>query len=282
MRILVTGATGGLGELIIDKLKAKGVEIVSTSRRSEKAAQCDYLNGTTYIPYDIGSRSDLDLYSYFGKPDLVIHLAWEKLDQYKTDEHTGRILDDHKHFVSNLIENGLKDVTVVGTCYEYGLQEGMLSEDMQSKPGLPYSVAKNALRLFIEEKRKEKNISFKWIRIFYVFGEVKGRKNLYTHLITAIKNKDESFNMSGGEQVRDFLTPAQIAEYIIMIASQCKIEGIINCCSGKPVKLKEFILDFLKINHYNIRLNLGVFPYPDYEPMNTWGSTEKLDKIVNN
>ena len=282
MRILVTGATGGLGELIINKLKEKGVEVISTSRNSEKAAQCDYLKGTVYIPYDINLRSDLDLYSLFKKPDLLIHLAWEKLDQYKTDEHTGRILNDHKHFISNLINNGLKDMTVVGTCYEYGLQEGMLSENMESKPGLPYSVAKNELRLFIEQQLQKKEFSFKWIRIFYVFGEVKGRKNLYTHLTTALKNGDKSFNMSGGEQVRDFLTPSQISDNIIMIATQQKTEGIINCCSGKPVKLKEFITDFLKINHYSIKLNLGVLPYPDYEPMNTWGSTEKLEKIVNN
>lgn len=280
MRVLVTGATGGLGGLIIEKLLTKGVEVIATSRSEEKARQCSYFPNVTYIPYDISSRSDKNLYTYFQKPDLLIHLAWEKLDQYKAEEHLTVILEDHKHFISNLIDNGLKDITVVGTCYEYGLQEGMLDESMNTQPTLPYSIAKDHFRVFMEEKLKSIRFNFKWVRIFYVFGEVKGRKNLYTHLMSAIANKDESFNMSGGEQIRDFLTPSEIADRIVIIAFQNTVQGVVNCCSGRPVKLKDFIRDYLNKNGYKIKLNLGVYPYPDYEPMETWGSTRKLDKIL--
>ena len=65
----------------------------------------------------------------------------------------------------------------------------------------------------------------------------------------------------------------------LRIAIQKKVYGIINCCSGKPVKLRTMIEDFLTTNQYHIKLNLGFYPYPDYEPMETWGSIEKL-KLV--
>lgn len=281
MRVLVTGATGGLGELVIRKLLEQNIKVIATSRDTEKARQCDFYSKVTYIPFDIYTQSNSDLYSYFKKPDALIHLAWEKLDEYKNVAHTSSILENHQKFLSNLIDNGLKDLTVVGTCYEYGLQEGILKENMDSKPVLPYPQGKNILREFLEAKQKTKPFSLKWPRVFYVFGEVKGRKNLYTHLMTAIKNKEESFNMSGGEQIRDFLSPDEIADRIVKIALQTKIEGVINCCSGKPVKLKDFVTDFLNENGYKIKLNLGVYPYPDYEPMETWGDTAKLDAVLN-
>jgi dTDP-6-deoxy-L-talose 4-dehydrogenase (NAD+) len=114
-----------------------------------------------------------------------------------------------------------------------------------------------------------------------VFGEVVGRKNLYTLLKQAISNRDKIFNMSGGEQIRDFLTPDEIAQTIIKISLQTKVQGVINCCSGKPVKLKEFVQEFLDKNNYHIDLNLGYYPYPDYEPMVTWGNKNKLNQILN-
>lgn len=281
MRVLVTGATGGLGELVISILLSQNIDVIATSRDAEKAKQCSFFTKVKYIPFDINSKNNSDLFSYFNKPYALIHLAWEKLDEYKNEAHTTSILENHKQFLSNLIDNGLKDITVVGTCYEYGLQEGILKENMASKPVLPYPQGKNLLREFLEAKQKSTTFNFKWARVFYVFGEVKGRKNLYTHLINAIKNIDESFNMSGGEQIRDFLSPDEIAERIVKIALQNKTLGVINCCSGKPVKLKDFVSDFLNKNNYKIKLNLGVYPYADYEPMETWGDTAKLDAVLN-
>ncbi|MBK7668970.1 MAG: hypothetical protein IPJ32_17485 [Sphingobacteriaceae bacterium] len=78
------------------------------------------------------------------------------------------------------------------------------------------------------------------------------------------------------------MSPDEIAERIVKIALQNKTLGVINCCSGNPVKLKDFVTDFLNRNNYKIKLNLGVYPYVDYEPMETWGDTAKLDAVLNN
>ena len=88
--------------------------------------------------------------------------------------------------------------------------------------------------------------------------------------------------MSGGEQVRDYLPVEKVAEYIAAIALQHSVEGIINCCSGKPVTVKELVENYLAEKHKNIALNLGHYPYPDYEPMRFWGDNKKLKSIVIN
>jgi nucleoside-diphosphate-sugar epimerase len=279
MKILVSGAGGGLGQIIIEQLLAKGYTVIATSKNAEKAKAWPFYAQVTYIPFNIHEESEVNLFTHFQEPDAMIHLAWDKLNEYKNDIHLNEILPAHKAFLSNLIRHGLKDITCVGTCYEYGLQEGELQEQMPSLPMMPYPQAKNLLRLYLEELQNEIAFQLKWPRVFYVFGAIKERKNLYTLLMDAILRGDAQFNMSGGEQIRDFLSPDEIAKTIVNIAIQQKVMGIINCCSGKPVKLKNMIEDFLQQNNYSIKLNLGFYPYPDYEPMETWGSVKKLNSI---
>lgn len=280
MKILVTGASGGLGRLIIPRLLDLGHEVIATSKSLEKAKELDFFDKVTYLPFDISKPTRTNLFYYFQQPDSVIHLAWDKLNDYRSEDHTSVILEHHKAFVYNIISNGLKDFNGVGTCYEYGLIEGELDESVNGTPVLPYPMGKKMLLDFITDMQNEFQFSLKWIRVFYVFGDIIGRKNLYTMLNQAIQNKQESFDMSGGEQIRDFLTPQQIAQYIIEITLQKQVVGIINCCSGKPVKLKDYVQDYIKSKGSNLKLNLGVYPYPDYEPMNTWGSILKLSKII--
>ena len=88
--------------------------------------------------------------------------------------------------------------------------------------------------------------------------------------------------MSGGEQVRDFLPVEKVAENIVKIALQKKVTGVVNCCSGEPVTVKAFVDKYLIEKNKRITLNLGFYPYPDYEPMRFWGDISKLKKIPGN
>lgn len=54
------------------------------------------------------------------------------------------------------------------------------------------------------------------------------------------------------------------------------VTGIVNCCSGKPITVKKLVEDYLMKHNKTIQLNLGYYPYLDYEPMRFWGSMKKL------
>ena len=47
--------------------------------------------------------------------------------------------------------------------------------------------------------------------------------------------------------------------------------GAVNICSGKPISVRRLVEQWLDENNYKIELNLGHYPYPDYEPMAFWG-----------
>ena len=87
--------------------------------------------------------------------------------------------------------------------------------------------------------------------------------------------------MSGGEQLRDYLPVEKVAEYIVKISLQDKIGGVINCCSGEPIPIRKLVENYLIEKNKNIKLNLGYYPYPEYEPMAFWGDTNKLNKVIN-
>ncbi len=279
MKVLVTGATGFIGNYVIEELLKHNIEIIATSSNEKKAKQFAWFKNVKYIQCDFaGFDSSTNYFLFFHQPNILIHLAWEGLPNYKSSFHTEINLPKHKALLENLISNGLKDITVTGTCLEYGMQEGCLSEDMVALPSNPYSIAKDELRKYIEQLQQQFEFSFKWIRLFYMYGNGQNENSLLSQLDRALKNNNDVFNMSGGEQTRDYLPVSKVAENIVQIALQNNVEGIMNCCSGTPVTVKAFVEQYLNEAGKSIKLNLGYYPYTDYEPMYFWGSIEKLNK----
>jgi nucleoside-diphosphate-sugar epimerase len=279
-KVLVTGATGFIGNHVIERLLKISQHVIATSAHEVKAKQFDWYSKVTYLPLDLSAlEANKDYFDYFGKPEVLIHLAWEGLPNYKSSFHIDRILPEQYSFLSNLIQNGLNDLTVTGTCFEYGMREGCLDESMVPAPANAYAIAKDSLRKALEELQTLHSLSFKWARLFYMFGKGQNPKSILAQLETAIQNKEEVFNMSGGEQLRDYLPVESVAEHIVEIALQTDIEGIINCCSGFPISIKQIVTDYLRRRGATIKLNLGYYPYPDYEPMEFWGDSRKLRSI---
>jgi len=283
MKVLVTGATGFIGNYVVEELLRHNYTVIASSYNSQKASKAGWFNNVTYIPFNLESFNDpTDYYDFFERPDIVIHLAWEGLPNYKSAFHEEINLPRHLSFITNLIRNGLSDLTVTGTCFEYGMQEGCLKEEMPALPVNPYGRAKNTLRIELDKLRKQHPFSYKWIRLFYMFGKGQNPNSLLSQLDNALLAGEKVFNVSGGEQVRDYLPVEIIAKNIIRIALQKSVDGIINNCSGLPVTIKVFVEDYLKKINRHISLNLGYYPYPDFEPMRFWGDVTKLKSIVAN
>jgi nucleoside-diphosphate-sugar epimerase len=281
-KVLVTGATGFIGNYVVNELLRQSFTVIATSLNEEKVKKISWFSGVKYIPFDLGSFDDKkDYFEFFHQPDIMIHLAWEGLPNYKSSFHTEVNLPRHFSFLSNLLRNGLKDLTVTGTCLEYGMQEGCLSESTPCFPANPYAIAKDKLRKQLEELRKEFAFSLKWVRLFYMYGKGQNPNSLLSQLDKALISGEKQFNMSGGEQVRDFLPVEKVAEYIVGISMQRDVTGIINCASNQPITVKQFVENYLQTIHRSIILNLGHYPYPDYEPMRFWGDNIRLKKILN-
>jgi len=280
-KILVTGSTGFIGNYVINELlKYKNVDIIATSRNIEKARDLDWYHKVKFIKYDLSEKKE-NLLQFFDNPTNIIHLSWEGLSFYKSRIHIENNLINNYEFLKKLVEEGIKDITCIGTCFEYGKQDGSLKESFITNPNTSYAIAKDTLRKFLEILNFDNSFSLKWVRLFYLYGEGQSDKSLFGQLDRAIKSKDKIFNMSKGEQLRDYLSVEEVAKNICLIALQNDVQGIINCGSGIPTSIRSLVEEKLLIENSNITLNLGYYDYPDYEPMSFWANIEKLNFIKN-
>ena len=281
MKFLVTGATGFIGSHLINELlKDQTNQVVATSRDINKAKKCEWYEKVTYIEYNINSNNiDINLYELFEKPDYLIHLSWDGLPNYNSLIHIENNIYNTYFFIKNLIRYGLKNISVSGTCFEYGMVNGKLSEDMQSHPSNSYAIAKDTLRVFIEELNKNHEFNFKWIRLFYMYGKGQSNSSLLALVDKAIKSNAKEFNMSEGEQLRDYLPISEVVSNIVCIVKDNNFNGIVNCCSGEPISIRSLVESYLEDKSYSMKLNLGYYPYSICEPMAFWGDDRKLKSI---
>ena len=281
VKVLVTGATGFIGKKVVEELLShNNISVITSSTSIENARSCSWFGKTTHVIHNLTSSSNENLFEKFEYPDVVIHLVWADLTNYYADTHIEIQLPDHKEFLYNLVENGATHIVGAGTCFEYGRATGELSEGTATEPCTPYGAAKVKLHQFIAGLSTEFDLEYQWLRYFYTYGEGQNPKSLISSLDSAIARGDEIFNMSGGEQVRDFLPVEKLAEYTVAVALQKRVTGAINICSGKPRTVREFVENHISSRGANIKLNLGYYPYPEYEPMAFWGNPKKMKRVV--
>lgn len=277
MKIAVTGASGFIGQHVLTDLLARGVDVVAVTRdatRLTKSCEAAHI-----VEMDIAHPAS-DCFEKMGCPDILIHLAWDGLPNYKSLHHFETELPKQYHFLKTMIEAGLTSVLVTGTCFEYGMQSGSLSKEVPTKPNNPYGYAKDALRKQMGYLKSVKPFNLTWGRLFYMYGEGQPGTSLYPMLKEAVLRGDKVFNMSGGEQLRDYLPVEEVARQIVDLAMARCDTGAINICSGNPVSVRKLVEHWLLQNNWKIELNLGYYPYPDYEPMAFWGERANLEAIL--
>ena len=272
MLVLVTGGTGFIGSYVVEALLKEGHEVIVTGTNREKAEKIVWFNKVTFIELDIENKDHQDL--FFQRIPVVqklIHLAWQGLPNYNELYHFEKNLLQQYFFLKKVIESGVKDITITGTCSEYGMQNGCLRPDMRSEPENSYALAKDTLRKFLEQLKKTEEFNLKWLRLFYMYGKGQSEKSVLSQLDKALGNGDAVFKMSGGEQLRDYLPVEEVAHIIVTYSLYSEESFIKNVCSGIAISIKDLVENHLKIRNKNIELDLGYYPYSDFEPMAFWG-----------
>jgi dTDP-6-deoxy-L-talose 4-dehydrogenase (NAD+) len=169
---------------------------------------------------------------------------------------------------------------VAGTCLEYGMQYGPLTEQAETAPATAYGFAKDALRKSLQLLQQEKSFTLQWMRLFYMYGEGQNPKSLLAELDRAIDEGATFFNMSAGDQLRDYLPIEDIAEnFALALENPASCNGVVNCCRGTPISVLDLVSQRCMARASAIELRRGYFAYPDYEPLAFWGIPSKLNAL---
>lgn len=276
MKVAVTGANGFVGQHVMRVLGMTGAEIVAITRTTSP-----HINqaNVEVVSMDIAECGS-DPFTRMGRPDTLIHLAWDGLPNYQAEHHLDTELPVQKAFLKACIRSGLKHLIVTGTCLEYGMQTGALNERMPATPTTTYGKAKDSLRRELERLHEQYDFGLTWLRMFYLYGPGQAPTSLYSQLRNAVVSHDPTFAMSPGDQVRDFMPVEDAAGFIAQLALQDIDGGIVNLCSGRPETVINIVRRWLQGWNASLELQLGVYAYPDYEPFTFWGTRTKLDELL--
>ncbi|OWW21303.1 NAD-dependent epimerase/dehydratase family protein [Noviherbaspirillum denitrificans] len=278
MKVLVTGATGFIGRHLVPVLLERGHEVAVVGRDVERARGFAWFDSVRFVSCDIHRMDDRAL-ELFGAQDIVVHLAWPGLPNYKAAFHVEENLPGDCRFLTSLIKKVTGRLLVAGTCAEYGLQSGCLTEEMPTYPANAYAQAKDSLRTVLQDFQGQYPFTLQWARLFYMYGPGQNPNSLLAQLDRAIDSGEPEFNMSGGEQLRDYLPVQEVARRLVALADHPACAGVVNVCSGEPVSVRNLVERHLAQRGATLSLNLGHYPYADDEPMAFWGGTEKYRRF---
>lgn len=276
MKILVTGANGYLGMGVVKQLALDGVEVIATGRQEKFV---DPATKVQYIPADLFMLSNP--YTYFNKPDILLHMAWEDGFKHSSDKHIDR-LADHYHFIEKMVKNGVKQCAVMGSVHEIGFYEGSVNKDTPPFPESLYGISKNALRDAVRLLCNERGIFFQWLRGYYIVGNPEYGCSVFSKIYEAAKANKTEFPFTMGENQFDFIDYDEFCKQVARTVEQNEVKGIINICHGRPEKLADRVERFITENKLNIKLDYGAFPDRPYDSKAIWGDSSKIDRIMEN
>ena len=274
MKILVTGANGYIGNHVVKTLLDKGNDVIAVDFKSDNID-----NRATIHSYNI-FKDEKDLIKDLKDVETVLHLAWQDGFVHNSENHI-KNLPAHYEFIKTCIDNGIKHIAVMGTMHEVGYHEGKIDENTPTKPLSMYGIAKNSLRQCCQTlKTNNPDVCFQWIRAFYILGDDEKNNSIFAKILKAEKEGKTEFPFTSGKNKYDFLDIKELANQISETITQTKVEGIINCCSGNPISLKDKVEEFLKQKELKIKLAYGKYPDRAYDSPVIYGDNTKILEII--
>lgn len=231
MRILVTGATGFIGQAFCRTAVARGHQLLALCRHP---AACP-----PEVELAVGTIADTPwaLVERFS-PDAALHLAWLATPGvYLTSPHNEQWLEQSKTWLQRASAIGVSHIAAAGTCIEYAPSDLPLDEATSPLgPSFPYSRAKAALFEWLNHGGLGSVPTWSWLRIFYPYGPGEHPSRICSSLIA---------QLSAGKRL-ELRTPFSVKDYIyiddaasaICSALEARLGGAVNIGTGHGLSIE--------------------------------------------
>lgn len=271
-KLLVTGATGYIGTHVVGALLEMGADVIAISRSARHPDP-----RAVSIVGDFAELSVTDIADW--RPDIIVHLAWTDGFKHDSAAHIDN-LPLHVRFVRRAMEAGVRHFVGLGTMHEVGYFEGEIDEGTPNHPRSMYGIAKNALREAAYLETEKASAAFQWLRAYYILGDDERNQSLFSKILRWEAEGKASFPFNSGRNAYDFIDVRMLARQIAAASLQSEVCGVIDCCSGKPVALRDQVEAFLAARDLKIRPEYGAFPDRPYDSPAVWGSVAKIERIM--
>lgn len=236
--VLVTGATGFLGQACLRALKASDCNVIGTCRSTPPAG--DFGN-VTWEKADLTNSGDIDRLCRSHKPTHLLALAWYMGPGNQQSIENFRWLQHSIELLFAFAENGGRRVTFCGSCMEYdwGLEQPFVEDVSALEPDTEYGAAKAALYKAFGPLCSKLELSGSWARPYFLYGPGENRRRLAADVVVSLLEGREAL-CSHGRQRRDFLHVDDVAEAMTRLLWS-DYEGALNIGSGAAIPLADLI-----------------------------------------
>lgn len=243
--ILLTGASGFIGRMLMASLQESGYNVVGTANRHgvPGLALCDITNAAqvSTVVKDV-------------QPDIIIHsAALSSVTQGKTMDYYGINVLGTENLLKAMNElGGRKRLIFLSTAGVYGNQGiEVLSEDLCPKPVSHYGCSKFAAERFVLNEKDKHDVSI--LRLFNIIGVGQNREFIVPKLVHHFRNRLPEIELGNIDAERDYLPVECVGNTIkaLMLCEKSYGETI-NICAGGGTSVRQLLALMTEITGHHI------------------------------
>ncbi|QOY35546.1 SDR family NAD(P)-dependent oxidoreductase [Anaerobacillus isosaccharinicus] len=207
-KVLVLGASGGIGYALVNELVSRGIEVVAFARGKEKLEKL-YGHEKKVTIFQGDALVDLDVTDASQGVDVIFHAV---SFPYQEWEQTHPICVDVMIRAAKSVK---AKIAFVDNVYAYGRQLELVTEETEKAP----HTKKGKLRLEMESTLKNSNVPTLIVHMPDVYGPNCANTILHETLKNVIQNKTANF-VGSMKVAREYLYTLDAAKTMIELASR--------------------------------------------------------------
>jgi uncharacterized protein len=243
MKILVTGATGFIGQDLVEQLLALGHEVICVSRDSIKAKKKFPHAKVSFFQCDL-VQEELSADAFNGAT-AVVHLLGESIDGYWTQEKKQKIMSSREQSSKNLLKNLPTSVQTIVTASAQGIYgnraDQELTETSAVGQGFLAEVCKAWEKPFHDLKKSTK-AKVVIVRIGLVLDPRGGALNK----LIKIFSRHLGAVLGTGDQWMSWISLRDLVRVFVEALQNENLEGVVNGVQPNAVRNKDFTASLCK------------------------------------
>lgn len=235
MKVLVTGASGFIGERVLQAFQRQGIATVAAGRTRPRACHGEFIAAdllTEHGPSEIVKQA---------QASHLMHLAWfvEHGEFWNSPRNIDWVAASAR-LVDGFCQAGGRKIVSLGTCAEYDWSFQRYDEESTPlHPDSLYGTSKDAFRRLAQQITSMHGTAFAWGRLFHLFGPGEDTRRVIPSLAAVFNGHRSPFGIST-DVWRDYLHVDDVAS---ALCSLCTGEhtGVFNIASSFPIRLEDVV-----------------------------------------
>lgn len=282
MRYFVTGGTGLIGSHLVRLLLEQDCQVgVLVRATSDPWRIQDVLHGLHVITGDLAVIEQAGPAIQKFAPHIVFHLGWYGVgNRYRNDPaQVSQNLYGSLKLLQVAHKSGCEGWVGLGSQAEYGPHDGVLTENLPTRPVTIYGVVKLCVGLLSQKLCKVYGIRFLWLRLLAAYGPTDDPEHMIPYVILSLL-RGQKPTLTSGQQRWDYLYVEDVARAIWQVVAHTTGQGIFNLGSGEAHTVRNIVAHIRDLIDPTLPLGLGEVLYRPGQIMHLQADITRFKKVT--